>query len=229
MICGAKWKSCDCPWFNYAAVEHDRLLHLNVAQARVEGLRADGMPRAYHEELERRRTQERDDEAFARRMQGLDIGNNTDHNNNYPGGVFAVGNAAGHFLNEHFVQRATNILTANYGPNQADATNRILAETGPPPPPPAMMLRQRSTASRRYNSVQQPRAVERPGSRRVVTDHTSETAGLSPSVPVMCEPVRRVGDARRHSAMAGLTRSTPEGRVDEWRRHVEDDGSVPVV
>lgn len=32
-----------------------------------------------------------------------------------------------------------------------------------------------------------------------------------------------VGGGRRHSALAGLTRRTVEGRVDEWRRHVGDD------
>ncbi|MCJ1394430.1 hypothetical protein MMC18_007308 [Xylographa bjoerkii] len=230
MICGSKWKSCDCPWFNYAAVEHDRLLHLNVAQARVEGLRADGMPRAYHEELERRRAQERDDEAFAHRVQGLHVVDRAEPGNNYPGGVFAVGNAAGHFLNEHFVQRATNILVANYRPTQADAATRLLAEAGPPPPQhPAMLLRQHSTASRRYNGVQQPRVVERVGLRRVATDYAPEAVRAPPPATAMCEPARLVRGARRHSAMAGLTRSTPEGRVDEWRRHVEDDGSVPVV
>lgn len=29
MSCGLKWKTCDCPWFTYQAVEADRLLHLN--------------------------------------------------------------------------------------------------------------------------------------------------------------------------------------------------------
>ena len=29
MSCGLAWKSCDCPWFSYQAVENDRLLHQN--------------------------------------------------------------------------------------------------------------------------------------------------------------------------------------------------------
>lgn len=32
-----------------------------------------------------------------------------------------------------------------------------------------------------------------------------------------------VGVGRRHSALAGLTSGTVEGRVDQWRRHVGDD------
>ncbi|MCJ1431127.1 hypothetical protein MMC27_000478 [Xylographa pallens] len=192
MLCGARWKSCDCPWFNYAAVEHDRLLHLDVAQARAG---ADGllMPRAYHEELDRRRAQERGDEAFARRVQGLHLGERPEppDANAYPAGVFAVGNAAGHFLNEHFVRRATELRAATYLP---------ALETSPPPPP----LRQHS--------------------RRVAAaGYTPEAGGARPRAAAACEPVRR------HAAMAGLTRSTPEGRVDEWRRHVEGDEGGMVV
>ncbi|MCJ1405189.1 hypothetical protein MMC11_008415 [Xylographa trunciseda] len=220
MICGAKWKSCDCPWFNYAAVEHDRLLHLNVAQARVEGLRADGMPRAYHDELERRRAQERDDEAFARRMQGLHLVEHPEPGNNYPDGVFALGNAAGHFLNERFVHRATNLLAATYAPTQAD-----LATSPPPPQRPVVLLRQHSAASRRYNGVQPPRAAQHADLRHVATDYASGAVRARPpaAAAAACEAARPVAGARRHSAMAGLTRDTPDGRVDEWRRHVEED------
>lgn len=32
-----------------------------------------------------------------------------------------------------------------------------------------------------------------------------------------------VGAGMRHSALAGLTSGTVEGRVDQWRRHVGDD------
>lgn len=32
-----------------------------------------------------------------------------------------------------------------------------------------------------------------------------------------------VGVGRRHSALAGLTSGTVEGRVDQWRRHVGND------
>ncbi|CZT53001.1 related to ariadne-2 protein [Rhynchosporium secalis] len=31
MICGLKWKSCNCPWFNYEAVEEDRLAHMRIS------------------------------------------------------------------------------------------------------------------------------------------------------------------------------------------------------
>jgi len=30
MLCGKKWKGCECPWFNYDVVENDRLAHLEM-------------------------------------------------------------------------------------------------------------------------------------------------------------------------------------------------------
>lgn len=30
MLCGNRWKTCDCPWFNFQAVDDDRLNHMRV-------------------------------------------------------------------------------------------------------------------------------------------------------------------------------------------------------
>ncbi|KAH7328294.1 hypothetical protein B0I35DRAFT_14267 [Stachybotrys elegans] len=38
MICGIKWKNCDCAWFNYGALEAERLEHMN---GHVHGMRGD--------------------------------------------------------------------------------------------------------------------------------------------------------------------------------------------
>ncbi|PSK55833.1 hypothetical protein B9Z65_4711 [Elsinoe australis] len=77
MLCAAQWKTCECPWFNHAAVgEGDRLRDMRVPgepvgipilrrRVTVNG-RAQG---TYAEELDARRRQEREDEALARRMQ----------------------------------------------------------------------------------------------------------------------------------------------------------------
>ena len=94
MVCGVKWKGCDCPWFNYENVD----AHL-------------GNPIRYQEELDRRRDQEQRDEVLARRMQALGV--------NGPGNgprdeMFGVGNAAGHHMNANFIQQAREALTANY-------------------------------------------------------------------------------------------------------------------
>ena len=229
MVCGLKWKTCDCPWFNYQAVENDRLNHMNVPQVRREAVRGvDGGPRAYHEELARRREQERRDEALARRMQSLDL------EGGERGGVFAVGNAAGHLLNERFVRRAADILV--------DGVNQYLVEHGPGRPaelninlptrarqaaaadlatPARPQITRRTTgAGRRSVRVSAERVVP----RRTATDYASEAARHRPQAAQPVEARLNGANAtRRHSAMAGLTRNTTEGRVGEWVRHVEEE------
>ncbi|KAL9023596.1 MAG: hypothetical protein Q9196_007103 [Gyalolechia fulgens] len=82
MICGIKWKGCDCPWFNYQAVERDRLVHTQdlpperLVRAVGDGLDAEHAraARGYQAEIGARREQERRDEALARRFQVLGLG-----------------------------------------------------------------------------------------------------------------------------------------------------------
>lgn len=127
MICGLKWKSCNCPWFNYEAVEADRanheadrLNHMRVPQnptapqERPNRIRRP-RPDNYTEEMNRRRQQERDDEELARRLQRVGIDGDAD--DGYQGGIgdiHGVGNGAGHFMNQNYVRAAHNILTGNY-------------------------------------------------------------------------------------------------------------------
>lgn len=46
MICGLKWKSCDCPWFNHDTPEDDSLedMHIPMSLGRDRLGRADGSP-----------------------------------------------------------------------------------------------------------------------------------------------------------------------------------------
>ncbi len=105
MVCGVKWKGCDCPWFNYENVD----VHL-------------GNPVRYQEELDRRRDQEERDEALARRMQGLGIDGQGDDARRE---VFGIGNMAGHQMNANFMQAAREALTANYA-NAEQAARGLL-------------------------------------------------------------------------------------------------------
>jgi hypothetical protein len=99
MVCGDKWKTCDCPWFNHREVpDTDRLNGMRVAEPMMTMYRrvfdsrmpraADGEPvgpvyaggrgeglqiRTYTEEMEQRRRQEHDDAELARRMQAHSI------------------------------------------------------------------------------------------------------------------------------------------------------------
>ena len=140
MICGLKWKSCDCPWFNYNAVEADRLIHMNIPQARR--VYADGQGRGamrVQEEMENRREQERLDQQMARRLQGLhvdaDLPEDDDHID-----IFGIGNAGNHFMNQNFVQQVRDVLTANFGQahQAADAllNGAVTGRENPLPPGP---------------------------------------------------------------------------------------------
>lgn len=132
MLCGSQWKTCDCPWFNYTqAPEGDRLQHMRVPEIipiirrRMFGDPAPGPATGtrplwdrnnadpaltYQQEVDARRHQERLDEALARRLQ---LGNEPadvrrPRHNDTNEEVF--GNAGGHFLNDNFVQEATNVV-----------------------------------------------------------------------------------------------------------------------
>lgn len=105
MVCGVKWKGCDCPWFNYENVD----VHL-------------GNPVRYQEEMDRRRDQEERDEALARRMQGLGIDRQGDDARRE---MFGIGNMAGHHMNANFMQAAREALTTNYA-NAEQAARGLL-------------------------------------------------------------------------------------------------------
>ena len=152
MICGARWKTCDCPWFNYNPVPEDRLHYMNVPgqpdpiqvhYRRVAAANANPHqphqqyaynPRNpalnYQQEIDRRRAQERADEQFARRLQVLGFASD-DEVDVYGAGTagtgmgreWGIGNAGGHFLNENYVRNAADLITAPYGQARVRANN----------------------------------------------------------------------------------------------------------
>ena len=254
MICGSKWKTCDCPWFNYNAVEADRLNHMNVPLLRQVPVGNPGL--GYQQEMDRRREQERRDEAFARRMQflGLDGEEPNFHEQ-------AFGTVADHFMNENFVQRARDILAANFDPAQNEAAERLIAEhrrdhmrheqyrprrpglqrhnvaagarpqaaaAVPPPPPAPPRARAGATPLRRANTtalVDEPVVPRRSPER----DYHADAARYRPLPPNPPSPPRDRGQAGPATAsqLAGITRGqTAAGRVDEWRQWVQDAGGV---
>ena len=157
----------------------------------------------YQEEMDRRREQERADEAFARRIQALGLENPD------PLPMPDINDYLVHPqpppLAPEIIRRAHDLLSGAYAPAPLDA-NRVFA----PPPPPLPPLRQHSTASRAYNNHATVRASERVVPRRTMpADYTSERMRHAP----VEEP--------RSSLLAGLTSASTEGRVDAWRRFVE--------
>lgn len=148
MVCGLKWKSCDCPWFNYENVD----AHL-------------GNPMRYQEELDRRRDQEQRDEVLARRMEVLGV--REDDNN-----VVGVGILARHHMNEDFVR---TLLTGNFRQARLAAEGLVNGTvTGRENPLPGMPLPRDQTRqllrqqSQRMNTdgVPAPLAPRRPRTHR---------------------------------------------------------------
>ncbi|KIV96563.1 hypothetical protein PV10_00412 [Exophiala mesophila] len=84
MVCGLKWKSCDCPWFSYEAVD-----------AGLED------PLRLQQEVDRRRGQVVRDEEIARAMQRLAMFDN-------------IRAERVDLMNGNFMQQAREALTANY-------------------------------------------------------------------------------------------------------------------
>ncbi|KAG4437178.1 hypothetical protein IFR05_007334 [Cadophora sp. M221] len=210
MICGLKWKSCNCPWFNYEAVEEDRLNHMqiprdiraNVAMEAGPGQNPEDRPRrirrprpaTYNEEITERQRQERRDEALARRMQRAALNNEND--DDYQGGIgdiHGVGNGAAHFMNQDYVRAAHNILTGNFDQANA-AANYVMGVANaraPPgmgrrmndryPAPPPPMLRRHTMREQEYNDgLPRQRAAERIVPRRTRTDYEAEAAVHAP-------------------------------------------------
>lgn len=74
----------------------------------------------YQQELDNRRRQERDDAELARRLQLASLweDDNTPPRRRRPPAdenTWGVGNAAGHFMNEDFVQNAANVVMGAFG------------------------------------------------------------------------------------------------------------------
>ncbi|KAI9770198.1 MAG: hypothetical protein M1835_006589 [Candelina submexicana] len=228
IICAKKWKTCDCPWFNYDAVENDRLNHMNVPQPVAA---ADGVPHrplGYNDELARRRLQELRDEAMARRLQTLGIDDDDDR-------VVGIGNAQGHLINHDYVRAAADILTGPYGDAQA-AANRLpnrgpvnVAHARAREERGAALLRQHTAESHLHNDTPNRRASERVVPRRIHTDYATEYEYHQP-LPRWTDLYREESGievdgraARRRSEMAGLVSEGGGGRVGNWLEHVEDD------
>lgn len=123
MICGVKWKGCDCPWFNYDS-ESDRLEHMNIARSGSRGdirevylddlpsareMRGEGKvrvrPRLYETDSFSRRVRDHSDEDKIRRIhkQGDD-----DDTYDVIGDVVGVGNTSGHFMNDNYRREGQN-------------------------------------------------------------------------------------------------------------------------
>jgi hypothetical protein len=206
MICGVKWKSCDCPWFNHGEVENDRLRHMRPLDDDTFLMRdpfraALPQPRGYRDELLERRRREIEDEHLARRLQIL--GFDDDDYNGGIGNVEGVGNAAAHFMNEDFRRPPINVRDnlANRAANLAMANRGRGAPASPP-----------------------QRPAERVVPRRTGRDYATEAEIYAPRPPAReSAPHRRTRRERerpKDSVLAGLP-GRGSARVGTWATYVE--------
>lgn len=137
MCCGARWKTCVCPWFQYTNLQNpDRLNDMRVPEPiqviyrRVFGAVNPNPPpqlaqqppapqaeMTYQQEIEQRRQQERLDADLARRLQLASLLESDEQppRRSHRDETWGLGNAAGHFMNENFVQNAANVVMNAFG------------------------------------------------------------------------------------------------------------------
>ena len=255
MICGSKWKTCDCPWFNYNAVEADRLLDMNIPQARRAYANGEGLaPLRYQEEIDRRREQERQDEALARRMAAMATDDDPAEDPPFLN-IVGIGNAGEHHLNQHFRHRARDLLSNNFRQAQREADallNGLVTGRENPLPPgpfeipplmpnqsPAGLRRHHTTAGQNHNTPPTTRPNERVVPGRRMTHYGMEAGQNLPAAFGSQEMSPRGGNptgakpgvARRVSARAAAPPPNETngvsrliGRADPSRR--ETDGRI---
>ncbi|KAH9897246.1 hypothetical protein F4778DRAFT_250522 [Xylariomycetidae sp. FL2044] len=191
MICGLKWKGCECPWFNYDAVEQDRLDHMEPPMPVMERDRLGGdvvsSPRGprigtnpgpalhsrqmtYEEEMLRRRLQVQRDEDYARRLHYEDDDEEDDYGG--LGDIIGIGNTAGHFLNDDYRRISPNVNVP-----------------APPPPPPPPFERTSSVGDY-VAGVNRARGVRGSSMERRLAERFSEQRqGTSPAHRAFGHPI----------------------------------------
>ncbi len=216
MLCGNKWKTCDCPWFNYRAVEADRLNHMNIpepvriilgqgvqgAPAHLRERERNPNPRnpalTYQQEMDRRQAQERADEDLARRLQQQTF---DEPRVNAGPNIWGIATAGQQFLNDNLLMQNANgfwgnmLAAGRLGPRRTPRRPR-------PPTNTDVDADQNDDGSPGGVDVGYGADSGPPGSRGVPV--ASTMAGLAP-------------DGSRRGA----------DRVGGWLQHVEEDPNEP--
>ncbi|KAI0890233.1 uncharacterized protein GGS22DRAFT_150315 [Annulohypoxylon maeteangense] len=226
MICGLKWKTCECPWFNYDGAEIDHLDHMQIPEPVIDRERlnlrsappmAPGMdarrrspgnglrtrPSPFEDErLLRRFQQEQQDEELARRLQYED----TEDDYMEPEDI---GGHPGPFVRDKYRRRAQTVV----------------APPAPAPPPVAPFDRANSVIGDYVTGVNRARGVgPRANSmERRLADRFEQRQNNSPthhsfgiSIPPPPAPPRAMGPPPIPQVPLGQTPMLS-------RRHTVDD------
>jgi hypothetical protein len=240
MLCGLKWKTCDCPWFNYEQVEDDRINHMRLPEWLPPFERAP-RPRLYMEGIEVRRRQGLHDEELARRIHTLGV--DDDDYNGGIGDIIGVGNGQDRFLNQDYRRPGLGARIPRQDPALA-AANYVLGINRlrgiPPPPPheiepepeldrPRRRYRDRGRdRGERHDDIVVTTVSERVVHRPRRSDYANDAARHAPISS--SERTRRSHSLRRGSdpaqapspsVLAGLSSPRGGGRVNAWMAHVE--------
>ncbi|TGJ79677.1 hypothetical protein E0Z10_g9088 [Xylaria hypoxylon] len=173
MLCGSKWKACECPSFNYHLNGQDGLDHVRihvpmVSRERLGG--TDGLPRSSRPGLgyapeSRRHPGHRDDR---RRLQHADDDDDDfeeDDDDDYLDDMddaMGIGNAAGHFMNDVYRRRAHS------------AAGPPVAPPAVPLPPPSLTHERPNSGANYVSGVNKARGVRSSSMERRLADRFSE-------------------------------------------------------
>jgi hypothetical protein len=238
MVCGEKWKTCNCPWFNYETVEEDRLNHMRIPEVfeeegDIQPIHIEPRPGNYLGNVYRRQRQARAVQEALHRFERVTL-EDVDPADDYQGvigEIHGIGNGAGHFMNENYVRGSGDNRAA--GMDQAMAAANIamgVARARNPAPGIAQrariqrpLMRRHTLREQAHNSSPSTRPSERVVPRRIRRDYESEAAVHAPAGRThqrSSTNIERSGPSS--STLAGLRgNSRGSNRVSAWRRHVE--------
>ncbi|KAI0404198.1 hypothetical protein F4802DRAFT_607624 [Xylaria palmicola] len=173
MICGSKWKACECPSFNYDLDEEDAFDHVQIPAPMVSRERlggTDGLPRSLRPGLSyahaTRRHRGHRDEDLARRLQHPDEDEDEedDDDDDYlhdMGDMMGLGNGAGHFLNHDYRRRSQSTIVPQVPPPAV------------PLPPASVTLERPKSGANYVSGVKKARGVRASSMERRLADRFS--------------------------------------------------------
>ncbi|KAI1482635.1 hypothetical protein F4774DRAFT_283979 [Daldinia eschscholtzii] len=230
MICGLKWKTCECPWFNYDGADAEALDHMQIPEPMIDrerlGLRSappaqgfdprrspgNGLrtrPNPYDDELLRRRLQEQRDEELARRLQFED---SEDEYIDPADDVVGLGNA-----------NNTGPFNMNPPPTYRRRAQTVVAPPAPAPPPVGPFERTAGSVADYVTGVNRARGLRASSMERRLADRFEQRQTPTPahqpfgqSIPPPPAPPRAMGPPP-------LPTQTPLTTPPMMRRHTVDD------
>ncbi|KAI0176101.1 hypothetical protein GGR52DRAFT_571071 [Hypoxylon sp. FL1284] len=239
MICGLRWKTCECPWFNYDAAEAD-FDHIPILEPIIDrerlGLRTAPpaqRPRpTYEEGMYLRRLQEQRDEELARQVQLDDTEDDYMDPVDFGMDNFGMDNDPRHFTNRNHRRRARTVV----------------APPAPAPPPVAPFERTAASVVDYVSGVNRARGVRAGSMERRLADRFEQRQPGSPphmgyghSIPPPPSAPRAMGPPpvmqspnllRRHTVDEDLYDAPHSSRIPErmiprrasTRGYIDDPG-----